>query len=215
MNPASLAWLVPLPVLIPMVSAGAALVASRHPRIQQVIALAGMLAATIVGVFLIFGAAQGPIVLDVGSWAAPIGITLVADRLSTLMLVVSQIVALAVLIYSIGENVSDPVPTSPVAVFYPTFLILSAGVSNSFLTGDLFNLYVGFEILLAASFVLITLGGTRGRVRSGTVYVVVSLMSSVLFLIGIAWIYGATGTVNMAQLSVRLAELPPSSFNCS
>ena len=75
MNPASLAWLVPLPVLIPMVSAGAALVASRHPRIQQVIALAGMLAATIVGVFLIFGAAQGPIVLDVGSWAAPIGIT--------------------------------------------------------------------------------------------------------------------------------------------
>ena len=210
MNPASLAWLVPLPVLIPMVSAGAALVASRHPRIQQVIALAGMLAATIVGVFLIFGAAQGPVVLDVGSWAAPIGITLVADRLSTLMLVVSQIVALAVLIYSIGENVSDPVPTSPVAVFYPTFLILSAGVSNSFLTGDLFNLYVGFEILLAASFVLITLGGTRGRVRSGTVYVVVSLMSSVLFLIGIAWIYGATGTVNMAQLSVRLAELPPS-----
>lgn len=210
MNPASLAWLVPLPVLIPMVAAGAALLASRHPRIQQLIALTGMLVATIVGVVLIFGAAQGPIVLDVGSWAAPIGITLVADRLSTLMLVVSQIVALAVLIYSIGENVSDPVPTSPVAVFYPTFLILSAGVSNSFLTGDLFNLYVGFEILLAASFVLITLGGTRGRVRSGTVYVVVSLMSSVLFLIGIAWIYGATGTVNMAQLSVRLAELPPS-----
>ncbi|WP_099332459.1 Na+/H+ antiporter subunit D [Actinomyces minihominis] len=208
MTAASLSWLVPLPVLIPLVSAGLALILGRRPRLQQLVALIAMLVSTVIGFVLVFGANSDPIVLDVGSWAAPIGITLVADRLSTLMLVVSQVVALAVLIYSIGENVSDPVPTSPVAVFYPTFLILSAGVSNSFLTGDLFNLYVGFEILLAASFVLITLGGTRGRVRSGTVYVIVSLFSSVLFLIGIAWIYGATGTMNMAQLSVRLAELP-------
>lgn len=207
---ASLGWLVPLPVLIPLVCAGLALVVGRRPRLQLLIALGAMTVATAIGVILAVGANNGPIVVDVGSWAAPIGITLVADRLSSLMLVVSQLVALAVLVYSIGENISDPVPTAPIAVFYPTFLILSAGVSNSFLTGDLFNLYVGFEILLAASFVLITLGGTRGRVRSGTVYVVVSLLSSVLFLIGIAWIYGATGTVNMAQLSVRLAELPPS-----
>lgn len=208
MGGASLDWLVPLPVLIPLVCAGLALVVGRRPRLQLLIALAAMFGATIIGIVLAFGANEGPIVVDVGSWAAPIGITLVADRVSSLMLVVSQVVALAVLIYSIGENISDPSPTSPIAVFYPTFLILSAGVSNSFLTGDLFNLYVGFEILLAASFVLITLGGTRGRVRSGTVYVVVSLFSSVLFLIGIAWIYGVAGTVNMAQLSVRLAELP-------
>lgn len=209
MTSGSLAWMVPLPVLIPLVSAGLALVLSRRPRLQQLVALLAMTTATIIGVILAFGANQGPIVVDVGSWAAPIGITLVADRLSALMLVVSQLVTLAVLLYSIGENVSDPVPTSPVAVFYPTFLVLSAGVSNSFLTGDLFNLYVGFEILLAASFVLITLGGTRGRIRSGTVYVVVSLFSSILFLVGIAWVYGVAGTVNMAQLSVRLAELPP------
>lgn len=209
MDAASLGWLVPLPVLIPLVCAGLALVVGRRPRLQLLVALTAMVAATVIGIILAIGASSGPIVVDVGSWAAPIGITLVADRLSSLMLVISQIVALAVLVYSIGENISDPAPTSPIAVFYPTFLILSAGVSNSFLTGDLFNLYVGFEILLAASFVLITLGGTRGRVRSGTVYVVVSLFSSVLFLIGIAWIYGVAGTVNMAQLSVRLAELPP------
>lgn len=206
----SLGWMVPLPVLIPLFSAGVALVISRRPRLQQLVALIAMVLSTIVGFILVFGANEAPIVLDVGSWAAPIGITLVADRLSSLMLLVSQIVSLAVLLYSIGENVSDPVPTSPVAVFYPTFLVLSAGVSNSFLTGDLFNLYVGFEILLAASFVLITLGGTRGRIRSGTVYVVVSLFSSVFFLTGIAWIYGATGTMNMALLSVRLSELPAS-----
>lgn len=202
------AWMVPLPVLIPLLTAGLALIVRRRPRIQQAVALAAMAASTVVGFVLVFAANSGPIVLDVGSWAAPIGITLVADRLSSLMLVVSQVVSLAVLLYSIGENASDPTPASPVSVFYPTFLILSAGVSNSFLTGDLFNLYVGFEILLAASFVLITLGGTRGRIRSGTVYVVVSLMSSVVFLAGIAWIYGATGTVNMALLSVRMAELP-------
>lgn len=206
----SIAWMVPLPVLIPLFSAGVALVISRRPRLQQLVALIAMILSTIVGFILVFGANEAPIVLDVGSWAAPIGITLVADRLSSLMLLVSQIVSLAVLLYSIGENVSDPAPASPVAVFYPTFLVLSAGVSNSFLTGDLFNLYVGFEILLAASFVLITLGGTRGRIRSGTVYVVVSLFSSVLFLTGIAWIYGATGTMNMALLSVRLSELPAS-----
>lgn len=206
----SIAWMVPLPVLIPLFSAGIALVISRRPRLQQMVALIAMILSTLTGVALVIGANHAPIVLDVGSWAAPIGITLVADRLSSLMLLVSQVVSLAVLVYSIGENVSDPVPTSPVAVFYPTFLVLSAGVSNSFLTGDLFNLYVGFEILLAASFVLITLGGTRGRIRSGTVYVVVSLFSSVFFLMGIAWIYGATGTVNMALLSVRLSELPAS-----
>ncbi len=201
--------LVPLPVLIPLFSAGFALLFSTRPRLQQAIAVAAMVAATFVGFMLVF---QAPLVEDVGSWAAPIGITLVADRLAVLMLVVSQIVTLAVLLYSVGQNVADPVPTAPVAIFYPTLLVLSAGVSNSFLTGDLFNLYVGFEILLAASFVLITLGGTRGRIRSGTVYVVVSLVSSVIFLIAIAWIYGATGTVNMAQLSQRLDQVPGTLF---
>ncbi len=206
----SLNWAVPLPVLVPLFSAGLAMVLARRPRLQQLVAVLAMTFSTVIGAMLAIGAVDGPIVLDVGSWAAPIGITLVADQLSALMLVVSQGVSLAVLLYSVAQNVSDPSPSAPVAVFYPTFLILSAGVSNSFLTGDLFNLYVGFEILLAASFVLITLGGTRGRIRAGTVYVVVSLVSSAIFLAAIAWIYGATGTVNMADLSIRLADLPPS-----
>ncbi len=210
MIPASgLAWMLPLPVLIPLLSAGLALVLGRRPRVQQLVALSALAVSTVVGVILVIGAAQHPIALDVGSWAAPIGITLVADRLSALMLLVSQIVTLAVLVYTIGENISDPVPNSPIAIFHPTFLILVAGVSNAFLTGDLFNLYVGFEILLAASFVLITLGGTRGRVRSGTVYVVVSLISSAIFLLAIALVYGALGTVNMALLAERIPELDP------
>src|SRR5690606_3384105 len=86
--------------------------------------------------------------------------------------------------------------------------ILAAGVMTAFVAGDLFNLYVAFEILLVASYVLITLGGTEARIRTGTTYIVVSLVSSILFLAAIAIIYGATGTVNLAQLSERIVELP-------
>jgi multicomponent Na+:H+ antiporter subunit D len=95
-----------------------------------------------------------------------------------------------------------------VSVFHPSYLIMTAGVTNAFLAGDLFNLYVGFEILLAASYVLITLGGTAGRVRDGTTYVVVNLLSSLIFLAGIGLTYAATGTLNLAQLAGRIEALP-------
>ncbi|WP_312350326.1 Na+/H+ antiporter subunit D [Actinomyces sp.] len=202
-------WMLPVPVLLPLLSAGLALLVGRRPNLQQLIALLALSVTTLVSVVLAVAASAGPVVLDVGSWAAPIGITLVADRLSATMLLVSQVVTLAVLIYSLAQNLADDGPRAPIAIYFPTFLILSAGVSNAFLTGDLFNLFVGFEILLAASFILITLGGTRGRVRAGTVYVVVSIISSAIFLAGIALTYSAAGTVNMAQLAVRLQEIDP------
>lgn len=203
------AWMLPVPVLLPLLSAGIALVAARRPRIQKVISVLTLASSLGFGIVILISASSAPLVLDVGSWAAPIGITLVGDRLSALMLVVSQVVTLGVMVYSIGQDVADSSPSAPIAVYHPTFLVLVAGVSNAFLTGDLFNLYVGFEILLAASFVLITLGGTRGRVRAGTVYVVVSLVSSAIFLMAIALIYGALGTVNMAQLATRIPDLDP------
>ncbi|MFX8887239.1 proton-conducting transporter membrane subunit, partial [Acinetobacter baumannii] len=90
---------------------------------------------------------------------------------------------------------------TPVSIFHPSYLILAAGIYTALIAGDLFNLYVGFEILLVASYVLITLGGTEARIRSGVVYIVVSLVSSVLFLSAIAAIYAALGTVNMAQIA--------------
>lgn len=209
MDPSQVAQLLPLPVLVPLLSAGLALVLARHARLQQIVSVTALTVSLAIGIVLLLAVRDGPIALDVGSWAAPIGITLVADRLSALMLVVSQIVTLGVLFYTVAQNLSDPDSSAPIAIYHPTFLILVAGVSNAFLTGDLFNLYVGFEILLAASFVLITLGGTRGRIRSGTVYVVVSLASSAVFLTGIALVYGALGTVNMALLAERIPDLDP------
>jgi multicomponent Na+:H+ antiporter subunit D len=97
-----------------------------------------------------------------------------------------------------------------VSIYFPAYLILAAGVMTAFVAGDLFNLYVAFEILLVASYVLITLGGSGPRIRAGTTYVVVSLVSSMLFLLAIAGVYAATGTVNLADLSERLADVPPS-----
>ena len=92
------------------------------------------------------------------------------------------------------------------SIFHPTYLVLTAGVTNAFLAGDLFNLFVGFEILLAASYVLITLGGTETRIRTGSTYVVVSLLSSMIFLTAVGLVYAATGTLNLAQLAERLDD---------
>ncbi|MHB1139934.1 MAG: proton-conducting transporter transmembrane domain-containing protein, partial [Microthrixaceae bacterium] len=94
--------------------------------------------------------------------------------------------------------------------FHPVYLVLAAGVSGSFLTGDLFNLFVAFEITLVSSYVLITLGARRDQVRSATTYVVVNLLASILFVVGIAWVYAATGTVNLADLATRMDAVPES-----
>lgn len=201
--------LVPLPVVLPLFGAGVALAFGRSARAQRIISvtvLAAVVAVT--GVLLAQADAHGPQVLNVGGWPAPLGITLVADRLSALMLLVSAIVTLCVLVYSFGQGVVEYGRDTPLSVYHPTFLVLSAGVSIAFLSGDLFNLYVGFEVLLAASYVLITLGGTGARIRAGSTYVIVSLLSSVVFIAAIALVYAATGTVNLAQLAERLEALP-------
>ncbi|WP_102509913.1 Na+/H+ antiporter subunit D [Sanguibacter massiliensis] len=199
--------LVPLPVMLPLFGAGLALALWKHTRAQRIITVVVLALMLAVGVGLIVAADAGPVVVDVGGWAAPVGIVLVADRLSALMVTVSSLVLLCVFLYSLGQGIADGDDEAPVAIYHPTYLVLAAGVSNAFLTGDLFNLYVGFEILLAASYVLLTLGGTGSRIRAGTIYVVVSLVSSALFLVALAMIYAATGTVNLAQLAERLPEI--------
>ncbi|TDQ49977.1 Na+/H+ antiporter subunit D [Actinorugispora endophytica] len=207
---AFLHYLVPLPVVLPLFAAGLKFALGvRLQRLSQAVSVVALAAVLVIGLVLLFGVdAYGPQVVQVGGWEAPIGITLVADRLSTLMVTVSSAITLCVLVYSVGQGAADQEEATPLAIFYPTFLILVAGVSNAFLAGDLFNMYVGFEILLTSSYVLLTQGGTAARIRTGSTYVVVSLVSSVIFLVAIGLIYGATGTVNMAQLSVRLGELP-------
>ncbi|TQN37818.1 multisubunit sodium/proton antiporter MrpD subunit [Blastococcus colisei] len=202
--------LTPLPVLLPLLGAAAALlVGGRHPRVQRTLSIVVLGAVLTVSVALLLIAdADGADAISVGGWPVPLGIVLVVDRLSALMLVVAATVALGVLIFAVGQGAADGDEETPISIFHPTFLVLIAGVANAFLAGDLFNLYVGFEILLTASYVLLTLGGSAARIRAGITYIIVSLLSSLLFLAAIGLVYGATGTVNMAQLAVRLAELP-------
>ncbi|MFE3446816.1 Na+/H+ antiporter subunit D [Nocardia sp. NPDC059180] len=201
--------LTPLPVLIPLLAAATTLVFGRRPRTQRLVALISLSSAVAVCAVLLFLADRdGTTALQVGGWETPIGITLVVDRLAAAMELVSSIVLLAVAVYGAGQNIRDADTKQPTSIFWPTYLVLSAGVSMTFLAGDLFNLFVGFEILLVASFVLLTLGATEERIRAGVSYVMVSMLSSMIFLTGIALAYGATGTLNMAQLAVRMDEVP-------
>ncbi|GAB3568095.1 Na+/H+ antiporter subunit D [Spelaeicoccus albus] len=201
--------LTPLPVLLPLVAAGVTLVLGRFPRAQAAVSMTTLSAVLGISLALLAGTHfSGPHATAVGGWTAPFGIVLMVDRLSALMLVVSTIVTLSVLIYAVGQGNDSGDNDTPVSIFHPTYLIMTAGVSDAFIAGDLFNMYVGFEILLSASYVLLTLGGTESRVRAGVTYVVVSLVSSMIFLIAIGFVYGATGTVNIAQLALRLGALP-------
>ncbi|WP_077489482.1 Na+/H+ antiporter subunit D [Sinomonas mesophila] len=215
MNIASLA---PLAVVLPIFGAALAFMLLRHERGQRIVTIS-VLSLTLALECLLLGSvwdgsSGGTYAVTLGAWAPPWGITLVVDQFSSFMLVVSTAISLAVLVYATGQGLADGSAqgaqnNGPISVFHPSYMILVAGVSNAFLAGDLFNLYVGFEILLTASYVLMTLGGTGPRIRAGVTYVVVSVVSSLLFLIAIGMVYAATGTVNMADLAVKLGQLGP------
>ncbi|WGH85310.1 Na+/H+ antiporter subunit D [Auritidibacter ignavus] len=200
----------PLAVVLPILGAALAFTLVRRPRGQILVTVLTIVVTLLLEVALLIATwNEGANAVFLGGWEAPWGIVMVVDRFSALMLVVATTVVLAVLLYASAQGIGDDDTPRPVSIFHPTYLILTAGVSNAFLAGDLFNLYVGFEILLTASYVLLTMGGTGPRIRAGVTYVVVSVISSVIFLIAIAMIYGATGTVNLADLAVKLAELDP------
>lgn len=197
--------LIPLPVVVPLLAAGLSVVFARYRNVQRALSMVAL--ATVVGVtiaLLIIVDDDGIEVTQAGGWRVPIGITLVVDRLAAIMLLVSSLMLVAVLVFSIGQRSVE----RRFASFHPVYLVLAAGVSASFITGDLFNLFVAFEMMLVASYVLLTLGGRPDQVRSGMSYVVISLIASTFFITALALLYAATGTVNMAQLSERMPELP-------
>ena len=197
--------LLPLPVVLPLLGAGLSLALHGRLVLQRVVGLVVMSATAGSTVLLLTRVeSRGPVAAQLGGWPAPIGITLVADLFSAIMLVVSAVMVLAVLFYAIGS----PRTADQSLFFHPVYLILGAGVSASFLTGDLFNLFVAFEVMLTASYVLITLGGNAAQVRSGMTYVVISLVASTLFITAVGLLYAATGTVNMADLAGRLDGVP-------
>jgi len=198
--------LLTLPILLPLLGAGCSMVVGRSRIAQRVVSLTVLTSVAGVSVaLLVVVDRDGPVSTQGGGWPAPMGISLVADRLSALLLAVASVMLLAVLVYAIGQPGAERNHVG----FQSVYLVLAAGVAGAFLTGDLFNLFVSFEMMLAASYVLITLGARRDQVRAGMTYVVISLLASTLFLTALALVYSATGTLNFADLSERMDQLSP------
>jgi multicomponent Na+:H+ antiporter subunit D len=178
---------------------------ARHRNVQRIIGIVTLSVTTVASIAILVHADQhGPAAAFMGGWSAPVGIALVADRLTGLMLVAASPVLLAVLVFAIGQ----PGTEKEQPAFHPVYLVLAAGIGLSFLTGDLFNMFVAFEMMLTASYVLITIGGRADQVRTGMTYVVINLIASILFVSVVGLLYSATGTVNMADLAGRMSELP-------
>ena len=193
--------LVVLPVLIPLLAGALLLLTGRAGKtVERIIGLLATTAMLVTALALLFQVSTGELMVYYsGNWPAPYGIVLVADRLSALMLSLAALLALASLLYAIsGEDRLGP-------RFHVLFQMQLLGINGAFLTGDLFNLFVFFEILLIASYALQLHGGGRARVRAALHIVVLNLLGSAIFLIAVGAIYAATGTLNLADLAAKVA----------
>jgi multicomponent Na+:H+ antiporter subunit D len=193
-------WIV-LPIIIPLATAIIMLFTNRMRRFVRGASLGGGLALLLSAIWLLQAVMEHDIlVLQMGSWPAPYGISLVVDLFSAIMVLVTGIVGLAVAVYSTASIDEDREAFG----YHPLYYFLIMGVNGAFLTGDIFNLYVWFEVMLMASFVLIALGGERRQIEGAIQYVALNLISSALFLAAIGILYGLVGTLNMADLALKL-----------
>ena len=192
-------WLI-LPVLLPLFAGCALLLVGE--RLQRGLSLLATLALLPLAAVLLQQADSGVVQFyALGNWQPPFGIILVLDRLSALMIAATALLASLSLIYALrGDDKRGK-------RFHPLFQFQLLGLNGAFLTGDLFNLFVFFEILLIASYALLLHGGGAGRVRAGVHYVVLNLVGSAFFLIAVGTLYGITGTLNMAHMAERVAQL--------
>ncbi len=197
---------VALLIVVPIIAAAGGLLARSRALLSDAITLGSLAASAIGSIWLLAEVrANGSVVVRIGGWDPELGIVLVADLFASLILMVALATILVVEIFAIAQRRTvwgaDPEVAGPI------LLVLSSGVSLAFLTGDLFTLFVAFEMILVCSYVLLTHQGHRGQINAGMTYVVMNLMASTLFLLGVAFVYAATGTVNMALLAERIPEL--------
>jgi len=190
-----------LPVLLPMIVGAMLLLLRGSMDFKRGVGLLATFLQIPLAILLLLRASEGTLVYALGNWMPPFGIVLVVDRLSALMLLITAILAFCALLYAIrGDDAAG-------RNFHPLFQFQLMGITGAFLTGDLFNLFVFFEILLIASYALLLHGAGSARVRAGLHYVLLNLTGSALFLIAVGTLYGVLGTLNMADLAVRVGQL--------
>jgi multicomponent Na+:H+ antiporter subunit D len=196
--------LITLPLLIPFFTAIILIFFAKNVPVQRWIATIGSVLTIIAAVTLATTVyTNGIQTMNLSNWEAPFGITLVSDMLSALLVVTTSLIAFVCLLYSfksIGEEREK-------YYYYPVFFFLILGVNGAFTTGDIFNMFVFFEVMLMASYVLLVLGGMKIQLRETIKYLLVNVISSALFVIAVGYLYSIVGTLNMAHISVRLHEL--------
>ncbi len=197
-------WII-APIVLPAILAPFIILTMRHHlTLQRIFSIAGTAALTAIAIGLLVRASGGGIeVYELGAWPAPFGIVLVLDRLSALMVTLTSLLALCVVLYAAGSGWDGRGKH-----FHALFQFQLMGVLGAFLTGDAFNLFVFFEVLLIASYGLMIHGGGATRLRAGIQYMVYNLLGSTLFLFALGTLYSVTGTLNMADLAVRAAAIP-------
>ncbi len=195
--------LVILPILIPLLAATLLIFMNKNIMLSRGFSVFASLSAIVCNVYLVQTIfTSGIQTLYLGGWKAPFGIALVADQFAALLVLTASVVGLVTVLFSfqtIGKEKER-------LFYYSGVQFLLAGVSGAFLTGDIFNLFVFFELLLMASYMLIVLGGSKPQLRESLKYIVFNIISSALFIVGVACLYAVTGTLNMADLSVKIAE---------
>jgi len=202
--PALADWLIVAPLVVGFIFAALCLMTRKNTKLQPLIAMSGLvlIVACVAGLFLhvLF---NGTVIMAMGRWLPPFGIAFVADMLGATLALVAGIVGLATGIYALRE--ADD--TERRYGFYPFLLMMLAGVICAFLTGDIFNLYVWFEVLLLGSFGLLVLGSRREQLDGATKYAFLNLVATTLFLIAVAYVYGLFGTLNMADIARKAAAM--------
>ncbi len=194
-----------LVLLIPLLGGIISLFFWMDVKRQKIVFLISTIAMTLAAINLMRSVLENEVItLQSAGWDAPFGISLVADYLSTFMVLLTGIMGLAVGIYSMGDMDRARMRFG----FFPLMSFLLFSVSGAFLSGDIFNLYVWFEIMLISSFVLMALGNTKAQLEGAIKYVTLNIMASIFFLAGIGVLYGLTGTLNMADIALRIHSVP-------
>jgi multicomponent Na+:H+ antiporter subunit D len=192
------------PILIPFLFATIMLFFPKKVTAQRTTAVIGLLLTLVSAIALLFTVkTDGVQALTLGSWAPPFGITMVSDMLSALLVTSSIVISLFVVWYSFS-SIDEK---REKAFYYPAILFMLTGVNGAFTTGDIFNMFVFFEVFLMASYILIVLGGEKVQLRESIKYILVNVISSSLFVITVAYLYSVVGTLNMADISVKLADI--------
>lgn len=190
-----------LPIIIPFVFAVIMLFFWKNVKAQKFLNVIASLFSLAVSIVLLSAVnSSGIISLQVGSWQAPFGISLVADLLASIMVLITAVIGLAASVYSLGSMDEQ----RERFLYYPLLQFLLMGINGAFLTGDIFNLYVWFEVMLISSFVLLALGGKREQLEGAIKYVTLNLLSSAIFLAAVGILYGIVGTLNMADLARKI-----------